>query len=35
MAVAMVLHDMPQYDNRVELDDEAKDAWGRRLRGSL
>ena len=28
MAVAMVLHDMPQHDNRVELDDEVKDAWG-------
>ena len=28
MAVAMVVHDMPQHDNRVELDDEVKDAWG-------
>ena len=28
MAVAMVLHDMPQHDNRVDLDDEVKDAWG-------
>ena len=28
MAVAMVLHDMPRHDNRVELDDEVKDAWG-------
>ena len=28
MAVAMVLHDMPQHDNRVELDDEVADAWG-------
>ncbi len=27
-AVGMVLHDMPQHDNRVELDDEVKDAWG-------
>jgi len=24
----MVLHDMPQHDNRVELDDQVKDAWG-------
>ena len=24
----MVLHDMPQHDNRVELDDEVVDAWG-------
>ena len=24
----MVLHDMPQHDNRVELDDEVADAWG-------
>jgi choline dehydrogenase-like flavoprotein len=23
-----VLHDMPQQDNRVDLDDEVKDAWG-------
>ena len=28
MAVAMVLHDMPQHDNRVDLDDEVIDAWG-------
>ena len=28
MAVAMVLHDMPRHDNRVELDDKVKDAWG-------
>lgn len=28
MAVAMVLHDMPQHDNRVDLDDEINDAWG-------
>jgi choline dehydrogenase-like flavoprotein len=27
-AVGMVLHDMPQHDNRVELDDNVKDAWG-------
>jgi choline dehydrogenase-like flavoprotein len=27
MAVAMVLHDMPQHDNRVELDDKVTDAW--------
>ncbi|MBW0001127.1 MAG: GMC family oxidoreductase [Verrucomicrobia bacterium] len=27
-AVGMVLHDMPQHDNRVELDDKVKDAWG-------
>ncbi len=24
----MVVHDMPQHDNRVELDDKVKDAWG-------
>jgi choline dehydrogenase-like flavoprotein len=24
----MVLHDMPQHDNRVELDDRVTDAWG-------
>ena len=24
----MVLHDMPQHDNRVDLDDEVVDAWG-------
>ena len=28
MAVAMVLHDMPQHENRVDLDDEVVDAWG-------
>jgi choline dehydrogenase-like flavoprotein len=28
LAVAMVLHDMPQHDNRVDLDDEVSDAWG-------
>lgn len=28
LAVAMVLHDMPQHDNRVDLDDEVCDAWG-------
>ncbi|MGB3828997.1 MAG: GMC family oxidoreductase, partial [Ornithinimicrobium sp.] len=28
MAVAMVVHDMPQHDNRVELDDSVVDAWG-------
>ena len=28
MAVAMVVHDMPQHDNRVELDDSVTDAWG-------
>jgi choline dehydrogenase-like flavoprotein len=28
MAVAMVLHDMPQHDNRVDLDDRVVDAWG-------
>jgi choline dehydrogenase-like flavoprotein len=27
-AVGMVVHDMPQLDNRVELDDKVKDAWG-------
>ena len=27
-AVGMVLHDMPQHDNRVELDDRVTDAWG-------
>ena len=25
---AMVVHDMPQHDNRVELDDKVTDAWG-------
>jgi choline dehydrogenase-like flavoprotein len=28
MAAAMVVHDMPQHDNRVELDDDVTDAWG-------
>ncbi|MGH3086719.1 MAG: GMC family oxidoreductase [Rubrobacteraceae bacterium] len=28
MAVSMVVHDMPQHDNRVELDENVKDAWG-------
>ena len=28
MAVAMVLHDMPQHDNRVDLDPDVTDAWG-------
>jgi choline dehydrogenase-like flavoprotein len=28
MAVAMVVHDMPQHDNRITLDDQVKDAWG-------
>lgn len=28
MAVAMVLHDMPQHDNRVDLDPSVTDAWG-------
>jgi choline dehydrogenase-like flavoprotein len=28
MAVAMVLHDMPQHDNRVDLDESVVDAWG-------
>ena len=28
MAVAMVLHDMPQHDNRIDLDDAVVDAWG-------
>jgi choline dehydrogenase-like flavoprotein len=28
MAVAMVLHDMPQHDNRITLDDKVTDAWG-------
>lgn len=27
-AVGMVLHDMPQHENRVELDEKVKDAWG-------
>ncbi len=28
LAVAMVLHDMPQHDNRIDLDDKIVDAWG-------
>jgi choline dehydrogenase-like flavoprotein len=28
MAVGVCLHDLPQLTNRVELDDEVKDAWG-------
>jgi len=28
MAVAMVLHDMPQHSNRVDLDPSVIDAWG-------
>jgi choline dehydrogenase-like flavoprotein len=28
MAVAMVIHDMPQHENRVDLDDHVTDAWG-------
>ena len=28
LAVAMVLHDMPQHENRVDLDDKVVDAWG-------
>lgn len=28
MAVAMVVHDMPQHDNRVDLDETVVDAWG-------
>ncbi|HEV7992367.1 MAG TPA: GMC family oxidoreductase [Gemmatimonadaceae bacterium] len=27
-AAAMVIHDMPQHDNRVDLDDSVTDAWG-------
>jgi choline dehydrogenase-like flavoprotein len=27
-AVGMVLHDLPQHESRVELDDKVKDAWG-------
>ena len=30
----MVLHDMPQHDNRVDLDPEVTDAWGSRSLGS-
>jgi choline dehydrogenase-like flavoprotein len=28
MAVSMVVHDMPQHENRVDLDDKVVDAWG-------
>ena len=28
MAVAMVVHDMPQHENRVDLDERVTDAWG-------
>jgi len=28
MAVAMVVHDMPRHDNRVDLDEKVTDAWG-------
>jgi choline dehydrogenase-like flavoprotein len=28
MAVAMVIHDMPQHENRVDLDEHVTDAWG-------
>ena len=28
MAVAMVVHDMPRHENRVDLDEEVTDAWG-------
>jgi choline dehydrogenase-like flavoprotein len=28
MAVGMVVHDMPQHDNRVDLDEKVTDAWG-------
>ena len=28
MAVAMVVHDMPRHENRVELDEKVVDAWG-------
>jgi len=27
LAIAMVLHDMPQHDNRIDLDDKVVDAW--------
>ncbi|GAC1653079.1 MAG: GMC family oxidoreductase [Herpetosiphon sp.] len=27
-AIGMVVHDMPQHENRVELDDTVTDAWG-------
>lgn len=28
LVVPMVLHDMPQHDNRVDLDESVVDAWG-------
>jgi choline dehydrogenase-like flavoprotein len=28
LAIAMVLHDMPQHDNRIDLDETVVDAWG-------
>ena len=28
MSASMVVHDMPQHDNRIELDDTVTDAWG-------
>jgi choline dehydrogenase-like flavoprotein len=28
MAVAMVVHDMPRHDNRIDLDEKVTDAWG-------
>lgn len=28
MAVGVCLHDLPQHDNRVELDESVQDAWG-------
>ena len=28
MAVAMVVHDMPRHENRIDLDDKRVDAWG-------
>jgi choline dehydrogenase-like flavoprotein len=28
MAVAMVVHDMPQHSNRVDLDEKVTDSWG-------
>jgi len=28
MAVAMVVHDMPRHENRIELDTDVTDAWG-------
>ena len=28
MAVAMVVHDMPQHSNRIDLDESVVDAWG-------